>query len=281
MINTVNTKAEQLQNGYFKIDSGNELVLVIGSCRSVPYMNYLHEWNLANNNRFTLCFIDPFNWCFDLQDNRVDLEDKINSLETDENILSLLRSTKIIIHEYYANFGMFCFDKKADNNIYQFGLNPETDICIPNFNDLFIQFNDIVTFDVDLRKKSIQDVNVTGKVSDGTLSEMKELSEKNIGKFITVCGLSDVPEMAEYFLNNFRSKRMWWSYNHVSKNFTLAVFKFINEKFLHLDLSNGFDEGHIDMFANNFTKLTHYDILWHNYEWENEEIVPFKDKLVG
>jgi hypothetical protein len=280
MINTINTKQQQLANGYFKIDSGNELILIVGSCRSVPYANYLHEWNVANGNRFTIAFIDPFNFNYDLKDNRVDIQEKINSLETDENMLAMLRSTTIVIHEYYENYGMFCFDKYAEKNIYKAGLNPTIDICIPNFNDRFILFGDIVTFDSDMRKKAIADYNVIGKLSEQTEGEILKVSQNNIAKFYDVCFKSDIPEMISYFREHFISKRLWWTSNHVSKWFTLAIFKHINNKFLHLDLSKGFksDSDHIDMFANNYTHLTKYDIKWYGYNW-GEDIKSLTDKL--
>lgn len=277
-INTVNTKAEQLRNGYFKIDSGPELFLVIGSCRSVPYMNYLHEWNVENGMPYTLAFIDPFNFCFDLQDNRVDMQAVINSLETNEVMLEMLRIAKYCIHEYYNNFGMFSFDKSAEKNIYQFGFNPAVDICIPNFNDLFILFGDIVTFDPDARKWAIADWNVLGKLSDQTAEKLYEISQKNLSKFYDVCQKSDVPEMAIYFMANFKKVRFFWSYNHVSKAFTLAVFKLISDKYLHLDLSKGFNEDHVDMYANNYTKLTAEDVQAYGYQWP-EEVISIKEKL--
>lgn len=278
MINTINTKQQQLANGYFKIDSGNELILIVGSCRSVPYANYLHEWNVANGNRFSIAFIDPFNFNYDLKDNRVDLHEKINSLETDENMLAMLRSTTIVIHEYYENYGMFCFDKNADKNIYKFGLNPAIDICIPNFNDRFILCGDIVTFDANMRRKAISDYNVIGKLSKQTELEIYEISKYNINKFYEVCLKSDLQEMSNYFFGNYLFRRLWWTSNHVSKWFTLAIFNLINDRFLHLDLSKGFNSGHVDMFANNYTHLTEYDIKWHGFDW-GEEVKQLRDKL--
>jgi hypothetical protein len=278
IINTVNTKLEQLTNGYFKIGSGTEKIFVMGSCRAVPYLNYLHDWNEANGNRFTICFIDPFNWCFDLQDNRTDFEAVITSLEKDERILHLLKTTDIFLHEYYNNFGMFNCKKQDEKNVYKFGMAPKIDVCICNFNDLFILFGDIVTFDAAMRKNAISDYNVIGRLSEQTKNEISKLSQSNIEKFYHVCRSSDVPEMADYFANNFTIQRLFWSYNHVSKYFTLAVFKLINDKFLRLDLSNGFNEDHVDMFANNYTKLTEYDVEMYGFNW-GEEIIPLKDKL--
>lgn len=276
-INTVNTKAAQLANGYFKIDSGNEWILVIGSCRAVPYLNYFHDWNIANNNRFTICFIDPYNFNYDLQDNRVDLEATIISLETDARILELLKRTNIIIHEYYSNFGMFNFDKTAPKNIYQFGLSPTMDICLPNWNDKFVMFADIVTFDIEIRKRAIADYNVLNKLSKETEKAIQEISTENVRKFLNVCYLADMPEMSDYFQQNWMEKRFYWNSNHVSKHFTLAIFNFINKKWFNSELS--VDESHVDMYANNYTKLTEYDLAYYpNMNW-GEEVIELKSKL--
>lgn len=286
MISTLQIKQQQLMEGYFTVGSGSEVILVMGSCRVCPYVQYLHDWNEANGNRFTIHSIDPFNWNWNINDDRVEYSAKLKELETDERLLSMLKSVNIFIHEYYANAGMFNVHKEgiqikdsAIKNIYKFGMKPQIDICIPNWNDYFILFGDIVSFDLGIRKKAIQDYNVIGKLTEQTKSEIFEISQKNLLKFYDVCKKSDLPVMQYYFEKYFRQKRMWWTYNHVSKNFTIAIFRFMNEKFLFLDLSKGFDENHVDMFGNNFTKLTEYDIMSYNYTWEKETIIEFKEKI--
>ena len=92
MINTINTKQEQLKNGYFSIGTGKEVILIIGSCRSVPYMNYFSAFNDENDNRFTVCFIDPFNWNFDLHDNRTNFEEVIDDLKNNDALISPLKN---------------------------------------------------------------------------------------------------------------------------------------------------------------------------------------------
>jgi hypothetical protein len=267
MINTLNIKQQQLANGAFKVGSGPEVILIMGSCRSVPYLNYLNEYNKAN--RFTIYFIDPFNWHWDLKENRVDYEAVLKRLETDQNLLRILSSVKIFIHEYYKNFGMFNTRRDGDKNIYDFGMKPEMDICIPNFNDLFVLVNDIVKFDQEIRLK----------ISSGLFpeQEIREISEAAIEKFYSVCRMSDVPEMEQYFRDNFNKVRLFWTHNHIAKDFSLTIFKFINDKFLKLDLSESFwkEISKEDMYANNYTHLTEYDIKFHNYQF-NEQLMPVK-----
>jgi hypothetical protein len=248
MINTINTKLEQLTNGYFKTGNGSEVVLIVGSCRSIPYVNYFLLFNKEYNERFTIIFIDPYNWCFDLQDNRTNLQEVITSLE---------------------------------QNIYQYGLNPDIDICLPNFNDNFILFGDIVTFDAEARRKAIADYNVIGKLSEEVQYEIFQISQSNLNKFYDICLKSDFPEMKEFFQRNMKDRRMFWTYNHVSKEFTYFIFVRLMKRFLDIDLSEQFIRQVYqmpDMFANNYTYLTQFDLKWYGFNW-GEEVKQLRDKL--
>jgi hypothetical protein len=281
MINTINTKLEQLTNGYFKTGNGSEVVLIVGSCRSIPYVNYFLLFNKEYNERFTIIFIDPYNWCFDLQDNRTNLQEVITSLEQHEGLLGMLKSAKYYIHEYYTHFGMFCCDKSAEKNIYQYGLNPDIDICLPNFNDNFILFGDIVTFDAEARRKAIADYNVIGKLSEEVQYEIFQISQSNLNKFYDICLKSDFPEMKEFFQRNMKDRRMFWTYNHVSKEFTYFIFVRLMKRFLDIDLSEQFIRQVYqmpDMFANNYTYLTQFDLKWYGFNW-GEEVKQLRDKL--
>lgn len=277
MINTVNTKKQQLENGYFKTGTGKETILIIGSCRSVPYVEYLYQWNIRNNNRFTIAFIDPFNFNYDLNDNRISLEDKINSLEIDSRLLDLFKTTKYFIHEHYANFGMFNVDKNNTKNIFQFGMSPDFNISIPAFNDCFILTADIVSFDVTIKKSAIADYNVTGKLSDKTLSDIENVRQNNLNKFYANCAKTNFPEFAEIFKLRYKSERFFWNSNHIAKNYTLDIFQMINNKYLDLPITADFwnQISKQDLYANNYTYLSEYD---EGYKW-NEEIKPLKEIL--
>lgn len=273
MINTVQIKSQQLTNTYFQTGSGSEKILVMGSCRVAPYVEYLNIWNEANGNRFTIYSLDPFNWNWNDKDERTDYESALLKLESDGRLLSMISSVDIFIHEYYQNAGMFNVSKGDSKTIYDFGMNAKIDICLPNWNDVFVLFRDIITFDVDIRKKAMQDINVSGKISEQTLNEMYEVSKKGLNKFYDVCLKSDVPEMKEFFQKEFTKTRLFHTYNHVAKSFTLKMFSLINENFLHLDLDDGFwFSVQEDMFANSFTPLTEYDVKFYGYDWLGEEI---------
>lgn len=277
MINTINIKQAQFE--VFRVGNAEskEVILIIGSCRSVPYLNYLDHYNKLNNNRFLIYFIDPFNYNWDVNENRVDSEAVITSLETDKNLLDIISSATIFIHEYYGNFGMFNTFKDAEKNIYKFGMNPKIDITLPNFHDVFIMFNDIAKFDTEIRTMAEDDLKSLGTLSDETLNKMFDISQTNLNKFYDICLKSDFPEMKEWFQNNFLTTRLYWTYNHVSKYFTLKLFEWMNEKYLHLDLPSSYWSfiSKEDMFDNNYTSPTLYDKKFYDYKWD-EPMQEFK-----
>lgn len=264
MIGTVEIKQHQLTKGYYSTGLGLETILIIGSCRSVPYLNYLNDWNNQNSNRFKIAFIDPFNWNWDINDTRTDYELELSKQESNDKLLDLLRSTNIFIHEYYTNAGMFNCDKKAEKNIYQFGLKPSIDVTLPNFNDVFILTSDIVSFNTDVKKKAIQDYNVIGRLSDRTILDIDKVRDENLQRFYDICSKTDFPEFAEVFKNEYKLRRFFWTFNHTAKAFSRTLFNYMDNKFLKLkiDMDKVSQE---DLYSNNFTSLCEYD---KGYQWD-------------
>lgn len=238
MIGTIETKQQQLKDGYFRTGDGPEKMLIIGSCRAVPYLAYLDIWN-KRHGRFTISFIDPCNWHWDSRDAWVNYEAAINAKEADPAMLKLLAETQIYIHEHYENYGMFNSSLDAPKNIFQFGLNPQLNICIPNFHDYHL------------------------------LGQPKEVGLANLERFYANCQRSSFHEMEDYFRANWRTKRFFWTGSHVSKEFTLFIFRLMEAKFLRL----GYDEwfwNHIptlDLFANTPMPVTADDISNYDLQW--------------
>lgn len=274
MINTLEIKQQQFVHGTFRIGTGPKTILIVGSCRSVPYLTYLGEWNAQNGNRFSIHFLDPFNWNWNMQEERVDYNAELIKQESNKILLETLAKTSIFIHEYYANAEMFNCEKSAEKNIYQFGLNPEIDICTPNFNDIFILTSDILRFHPEVMKLAVQDYNVNGRLSPQTIEAIDDVRTRNINRFIDICFKTDFPEFAEIFMNEYKKRRFFHTFNHTSKLFAQTLFRLMNDKFLHLDLS-GYVINEIDLYENPRTHLTEYDI---GYEWK-EEVKPLKDIL--
>lgn len=242
MISTIETKEAQLANGYYQSGTGPQQILILGSCRTIPYLSYLMRYN-EGKNQFTIRRIDPCDWTVE----NVDL----TTLEKDGRILSVLKSCDIFIHEHLESYGMFNTATLSEKNIYQFGMNPEMDISIPNFHDHMVLENDYTAYGV-----PIPDDYVTRGGFE-------------IEKFCNVCKRTSFPEMADYFLSNWRTTRFFWRPNHTSAAFTLYIFRLMNDKFLHLDLTDEFWAGAVteDLFREPCTQVTERDRSAYSITW--------------
>lgn len=243
MISTIESKQQQLINGYFQRGNGPKEILILGSCRTLPYLSYLIRWNEANGEPFTIRRIDPCDWTVENVD--------IDACARDERIRKVIFDSKIFIHEHLESFGMFNTAREADLSIYKLGMKPEIDISIPNFHDRFILENDWV----DCGMQTPENYQVLGEdAAEG---------------FCTVCLKSSFPEMSDYFREMWRRIRFFWRPNHVSAPFTMYIFRRMNSRFLHLKLTDEFIEGakQEDLFMNPHTQVTQRDVEGYKLEW--------------
>lgn len=247
MISTIEAKEQQLANGYFQRGTGPTEIMIIGSCRTLPYLSYLIRWNETyGNNQFTIRRIDACDWVVSGVD--------IGGLEGDERILSVIKSCDIFIHEHLESYGMFNTSLECRKNIYQFGINPTLDISIPNFHDRFCLYNDYADCGVVAPHDYIQK------------------GEEAIEQFCAICEKSSFPEFANHFRDNWRTTRFFYSPNHVSSAFTMYVFRQMDKKFLHLTMADsegflGFIGGE-DLFRDPHTIVTPQDIKGYRLEWQ-------------
>lgn len=264
MIGTVQTKRDQLRNGFFQVGSGPTKMLLLGSCRTLAYINYLDQWNSHSGNKLTIYRIDPSDFNWNEQDQIIDIQARVAACEKDQRILDLLKSVDIYIHEYYAYYGMFNSSKEWAKNIYQFGLQPKIDACLPNFHDRFILFNDQVQFDSRLRD-SIHASGITPEISKQIVGN----GLHSLSKFYDICALSSFPEFADEFKANWTRKRFFYTGNHVSREFTLYLFRRLNERFLQLPFDDGYWKSidALDIFSKPCTAVTQHDVDGYGLQW--------------
>lgn len=257
MYNTVSIKEQYRQVFCCGNADSKEVVLILGSCRVVPYVNYL---NTVAGNRFQIRCADPINYCWDEHGNEQDFQAALKALETDDHFLTLLESVTIFIHEGLSSYGILNTLKDQPVNIYQFGLAPAIDINIPNFHDVFILFNDFIAIDTQWQKEKLNPLDQTEIFNGGN---------GNIDRFCHICEKSSFPEFRPWFRENYLKVRLFHSFNHVSSAFTLEMFRLMNEKFLKLNISPELWAriGEVDMFANNSTAVTELDQKWRPFEF--------------
>lgn len=278
MITTMDIKSQQLEKGFFTVGSGKEMMLIMGSCRVAGYVNYLDLWNQTiGNNRFTIHSLDPFNHHFHpITNDLVDLHEAIDKMEHHEGLRNMLWSVDILIHEWYSNYGIFNTFKDQEKSIYNL-CSPRIDICLPNWNDIFILFSEFYQFDKDFKESVDESYRAYDKLVPILESYVTDKAEENLKKFYGVCRKSSLPEMESIFKALMKEYRFFFTFNHISKEFSLAIFRMMNDKFLGLPITQEFmDEINVqDLFKNNYTPLTEYDVKNYGFDWK-EPVVDFK-----
>lgn len=266
MYNTVSIKEQWRTVFCCGNQDAKDVILILGSCRVVPYLNYLDQANAVCGNRFKIYCIDPINYQVDSAGNMLDTRGLLKALETDEHFLSILRSVTIFIHEGLSSFGILntVTPEGGDTwenpvTIYDFGIAPRLDINIPNFHDVFILFNDFAAIDPQWRHELTEDDQ----------REIVRLGDAHIDRFCNICEKSSFPEFGPWFRENYLKTRLFHSFNHVSSAFTLEIFRLMNEKFLKLDLDGVFwnQIGQQDIYANVQTPVTDLDLKFRAFRW--------------
>lgn len=276
MITTHQTK-QGLYNGYFNVGNptSQEVVLMVGSCRGVPHLNFLDKYNNAHGRPFLIYYIDPFDYHWDAAGNRIDMNAAIDNASKSAPFLDLMKRTTIFIHEHFGRYGAFNTDRSAETNIYQFGLKPRLDISLPNFHDRFILFQSIVDMDAKARALAKADGDT---LSESTFNDFRQRGLDAMEAWKKMCQLTSFPEFADYFENMGHLKRFFWNHNHVTNHFTIPLFQMMCEKFLGLQLPENFYQSlyAVDMYDSaEKSPLTDYDVRAHGWEW-NEPIKPLK-----
>lgn len=252
-------------NRFFSCGTGKETVLIQGSCRILAYANYINYWN-QTHDRFKIYVIMPYTFIN---------KENINNLETNPEFLDIVKNTKIYITEYIgfekpqlpiaskiADLGILNVSQQMTKNIYQFGLNPDQHIIIPSWDNHFVMVNDILQFNKEMKARYDAKEDITEK--------LHEIIEKHFDTFYSNTSKTDLPEFAEYFEETFQFKRLYWTMNHNTKNFTLPLFRMLNDKFLHLDFNDAMYNkiAEKDHLEGNKTQLHRIDYALYNYRWQ-------------
>ncbi len=247
MIDTLTTKEAMVRQGYYERGSGPEEILILGSCRTIAFMSYLSRWNeTIGNNRFTIRRIDPCEWI------EVGINERVAAAETDERTLKILKNCEILIHEHLINYGIFNTDTTCEKNIYQFMETEGLLNCsIPQWNDHMVLKEDYTAYGVP------------------TPPDWIERGLWEIDKFCTLCMLTSFPEFAQTFRETWTKVRYFYRPNHTSSAFTMALFRLMDDKFLHLETTPEFwnEIAQYDLFRDPHTNVTQEDVAGYGLEW--------------
>lgn len=274
MFNTIDTKPPHFTKGFFSVGSGPTKVLIMGSCRVVPYLSYLHYLNA--DNRFTLRLVNVVNFYFDESDKPVDPTKVLEPFESNPDLLEAIKSTDIFIHEHAENFGMLNTKRDCPKNIYQFGMNAKHDLAIPNWNDIHLLFQEYVEFDPEIRRQANFDMVHYGELTDSLRFAIKQRGLDRLEHFLAMCKLSSFPEFGEHFRKTWRNTRYFWTGAHISNEFSMDVFDRIANR-IELKTTDEFWDkvSREDLYAEPHSRITKMDVEAYGLKWP-QPVEPLK-----
>jgi hypothetical protein len=241
------------ENGIYNATPHNhgDTILVHGSCRMIPYINYINE----STQKYKILYLraygqDPTKW------------------ENNQVLQRILKSVKIFIYEHSQNIGALNTDQSQPQNIFQIGLQPELSIQIPAFNDIFVLFNDYFDQAAKDYTTSLIGPHDPSCLSDHQIRTIYLDGEQQIQKFLRNCHNTSFPEFAEYFLNNYLSTRLFCSFNHTHRNYSYKVWELLNNRFLHVPQLPHLAS--LSFYENTQTKLHPYDHIHRTFTWKPE-----------
>jgi len=237
-------------NGLYTVNPSNqgEVVLIHGSCRMIPYVNYINE----STNKYKIIFLRAFG-------------NDLNKAETNTSLHNILKSVKVFIFEHSQNIGVLNTDPSQPKNIYQIGLNPNLSIQIPSLNNIFVLFNDYFNQSAVSYTTSLIGPYDPSNLSNSQILAIYQDGEQQIQKFIANCANTSIPEFADYFLQNYLSTRLFCSFNHTHRNYTHKVWELINDRFLHLPSLPHLSS--MCFYENSQTSLNPYDNIHRTFSW--------------
>lgn len=272
-INTINTK-DALRKGGFRTGNpqSKDVILIVASCRGIPHLNYLNRYNNDHGQPFYICYIDPYNFRYGKNDELLDHIQSINEEVASGRMNDILSRTTILIHEHYQSYGKLNTSKHCDENIFQIGLNPRLRISIPNWNAMWVFFQDMVSFNEEL-KNHVR--NNGGALQQEMFEKLKASGLKNIEGWKFDCRKTSFPEFVEYFEETWQHKRMFNSLNHVTFHYTVPLFSMLCRKFLGIRLGTEYENMlyEYDLFSDKGgTQITKYDIDAYRLKWDEETV---------
>uniref|UniRef100_A0A6C0HZ42 Polysaccharide biosynthesis enzyme WcbI domain-containing protein n=1 Tax=viral metagenome TaxID=1070528 RepID=A0A6C0HZ42_9ZZZZ len=241
-------------------------ILLIGSCRITPFLNYI-----ANDNYF-----DSYNILAVMVHN-TQMKKISETLIENEAIKKDIYKTTIFIHEFCRNSDYFNIPKDKEKNIYQIKPIFDIDISLPNYQDPCIFTKDIIFY-----RNSIEfDKYIKNEMIFDEFSKiLQDLQHAEKTKYYNVILKSELPELLEFVKNNIDNNRMAHTINHPSNFLFIKMYELILQKWFHREIPESvfnFNKKYEYLSSDGYsTKLTYYDKECLNYNI-NEEYLNEQD----
>lgn len=252
-------------------NNANENILLIGSCRITPFLNYMLNHDIFGNKFNYLCIM------VHIPQMKILSEDIINN----DEIKNQIYRCKYLFGEYIKNFNYFNTQRNSEKNIFHIYNSFQKEIIIPNWQDICLYSKDLINYK-NLKNDFINALHGHSHINDFA-HKLKEEQQKEINRYINILEKANFLELKNYFLSNIPNYRLAFTLNHPTNLFFIEVYRIVIEKYF-TGSPYHFPESVLlanqeDFLSNCYnTKLTFYDYHYlniripENYLDQNESI---------
>jgi len=231
----------------FGESSAPTTVVIVGSCRVVPFLNYLRSHETPMN---ILCFNPVEMW----DGPGHEVSDGVNA------VMAGFRFGKVdyMICEHLQYCGAINTVRSSKDNIYDsLGCNPDVEIRLPNWQGIHL-------FDTET---AIYDPTGYGNLShEEKVSHIRIESAKHRARFLSHCRKSSFPQLESWVEERWLTTRLGWSSNHPTLTLTNKMFDLIADR-MNLPLSATFKQS--PLYTQDRMAPTGYALTSVDYEANN------------
>jgi hypothetical protein len=235
-----------------RVSENSKTVVIIGSCRVVPFLNYLRVYNAMSTagDAMNLICLNPVEMWKGVGSH---VADGVNEMLKDFR----LGRVDYLICEHVQYCGALNTVRSSPQNIYDnLGCEPAVEMRLPNWNQMHI-------FDLETEMWDTQRQGYSLLTKDERVLYLREHTEQHKAKFLSHCSSSTYPDLADWVRLHWLDIRIGWSSNHPTKALLSQIFSRITQT-MGLDVSCGFLEHPIcndDLYASTGFQLTDIDRL--------------------
>jgi hypothetical protein len=210
---TTNTLRASYENRQFSFGypQAKQTVCLIGSCRIVPFLNYLRVYNMMHGNPFELLCFNPVEmW----EGPGCEVSDGVNK------VLQGYRFGKVdyLLCEHIERCGVLNTVRFTPENIFDsLGCDPAVEMRLPNWNDMHI-------FDVETAMHDKAHANLS---HDARVTFIRDQTVIHKERFLSHCRVCSFPQLESWVSEHWLAVRMGWSSSHPSHPLLWRMFECI------------------------------------------------------
>jgi hypothetical protein len=239
-------------------NNATQNILLIGSCRITPFLNYMINHDIFGNN-YNYLGILVYN-----DQMKILSEDIINN----EEIRHQICRSKYLVAEYMLNYNFFNTNRSSNQSIFNIYDSFEKEIILPNWNNICLYAKDLVQFK-DLKNELNRALRNEIHINDFA-QKLRETHEKELERYYSILRKANFPELIDYVKSIVINYRIANTLNHPTNLIFIQLYRLVIEKYFTGD-SYHFPQSVLSANSEEFlqnkdhdTKLTFYDYHYLN-----------------